>query len=209
MIKNWLFRIFVIGLLLLQAACTPIEKTPAAPLQIAPLDLFAGEAQKFKPFLGLMSGAVQVKYRGEGDVLRIDLEVWEDGKLSHSLGSSDYMLKQQEGDNQFDGEAIFSVQSLPDQAQPANKTSYQVTTALTSESGFTSTKLEWTVDAKQVASSTIELKEEKALQEGERVAVWGMQATDENAIHVVELTPESLQQTKWALIVFLSVTNNE
>ncbi|CAM5783944.1 MULTISPECIES: hypothetical protein [Brevibacillus] len=211
--KKWLGLILVAGLAVSAAACTPVEKAPEAAMQVKPVDLFAGDAQKFKPFLGLMSGAVQVKYRGKSNEIKTTLEVWEYGKKTQTLGELGESIRDKDGKEgkeeqySFDGEAIFSVKGS--QGEDPNKTHYEITVALTDKNGSTSSQLDWVVDAKQVASSPIELAEELNLQEGERAAVWGMQATDEQVIKTVDFTPESLKNAKWALLVFMSAGSEE
>ncbi|MEJ8543769.1 hypothetical protein [Brevibacillus borstelensis] len=209
--KKWLGLVLVAGFAVSTAACTQVEKAPEAAMQVKPVDLFAGEAQKFKPFLGLMSGAVQVKYGGHSNEIKTTLEVWEYGKKTETLGEFGESIRDKddkEGLYSFDGEAIFSVKGS--QGEDPNKTHYEITIALTNKNGSSSSsQLDWVVDAKQVASSPIELSEELNLQDGERAAVWGMQATDEGTIRTVDFTPESLKNAKWALLVFMSAGSGE
>ncbi|USG66984.1 hypothetical protein NDK47_06725 [Brevibacillus ruminantium] len=208
--KKWFGLVLVAGLAVSAAACTPVEKAPEAAMQVKPVDLFAGDAQKFKPFLGLMSGAVQVKYRGKSGEIKTTLEVWEYGKKTETLGEFGESIRDKDGKEglySFDGEAIFSVKGI--QGEDPNKTHYEITVALTDKNGSSSSQLDWVVDAKQVASSPIELAEELNLQDGERAAVWGMQATDEQIIRTVDFTPESLKNAKWALLVFMSAGSEE
>jgi hypothetical protein len=55
---------------LMLLACSTSVRTQPGMLRIEPVDLFAGEDKKFKPFLGVMSGAVKVSYEGKKEAIR-------------------------------------------------------------------------------------------------------------------------------------------
>jgi hypothetical protein len=58
--------LFVLSSLLL-LSCSNSERTQPGMLHIEPVDLFAGDAQKFKPFLGDVRGRQSVLRRKERD----------------------------------------------------------------------------------------------------------------------------------------------
>jgi hypothetical protein len=60
-----------------------------------------------------------------------------------------------------------------------------------------------------MGSGLIQLHDSVEVSEQEEAAVWGMQATDENVMYVMDFSPERLKQAKWALVVKLSAVDEE
>ncbi|MGC5326541.1 hypothetical protein [Brevibacillus sp. SYSU BS000544] len=175
-------------------------------LHIEPIDLFAGEAAKFKPFLGTMAGAVKLKYTGDKKEIQAEVELWENGVRTKTLGSVGSLIQgSQEGKQSFEGEFIVSIKK---EQVNENKPHFEVTSAIVDKDGSTASTI-YLVDRveKLTGLNSIPLNKSMDVSENSKVAVWGMQATDENVIETVELTPEGLQKVKWALVVTISLKN--
>ncbi|WP_127593076.1 hypothetical protein [Paenibacillus lautus] len=54
-------------------------------IEFTPVDLFQGDAAKFKLFLGPMTGAFKLKY--EGNKPNLDIDIWKNGQKVDSAGS--------------------------------------------------------------------------------------------------------------------------
>lgn len=172
-------------------------------LHVEPIDLFAGEAQKFQPFLGTMSGAVKLKYGGNKNVITAKIELWENGtktKTYSSIGTS--MQDSQDKTKDYEGEFIASIKTV---SIEGSKPLYEITTAFANKNGTASSITYIDRDNRNTGSNTIQLNKSLDVSENDEVAVWGMQVTDKNEWETIDLTPERLKKAKWALIFKLSV----
>ncbi|WP_028612586.1 hypothetical protein [Paenibacillus harenae] len=172
-------------------------------LHVEPIDLFAGEARKFQPFLGTMSGAVKLKYGGNKNDISAKIELWEKGtktKTYSSIGIS--MQDSQDKTKDYEGEFIASIKTV---SIEGSKPLYEITTAFANKNGTASSITYIDRDIRNTGSNTIQLNKSLDVSENDEVAVWGMQATDKNEWETIDLTPEGLKNAKWALIFKLSV----
>jgi hypothetical protein len=172
-------------------------------LHVEPIDLFAGEARKFQPFLGTMSGAVKLKYGGNKNDISAKIELWENGtktKTYSSIGTS--MQDSQDKTKDYEGEFIVSIKTV---SIEGSKPLYEITTAFADKNGTASSITYIDRDIRNTGSNTIQLNKSLDVSENDEVAVWGMQATDKNEWETIDLTPERLKNAKWALIFKLSV----
>jgi hypothetical protein len=210
-------KLTLIGLILiivlLMCACSKDESNQPEPtltkhvlgtaLHVEPIDLFAGEARKFQPFLGTMSGAVKLKYGGNKNDISAKIELWENGtkmKTYSSIGTSirDSQIKTKD----YEGEFIASIKTV---SIEGSKPLYEITTAFANKNGTASSVTYIDRDIRHKGSNTIQLNKSLEASENDEVAVWGMQATDKNEWETIDLTPERLKDAKWALIFKLSI----
>ena len=63
------------------------ENLEPASIKLTPIDLFDGEAGKFKNFLGSMSGAIKLEYEGSKPNASLDIDIWENGRKVDTAGS--------------------------------------------------------------------------------------------------------------------------
>jgi hypothetical protein len=202
--QRWLLCL-VFGMAIVLCACGIQETVKPATLRVEPVDLFAGDAKKFQPFLGEMSGSVKLKYDGEKKVLRATAEIWENGRKTKELGSiGSSILNTDENSKKFEGEFIVSLKNQQSDAQSGSeaRTSYTATVSFYQYDGSSST-VTFQVDAPTKHTSKMEVRLDKPLEaaETEQVAVWGMQATDENVMRTIDFTPESLKNAKWVIVI--------
>ena len=183
---------------------TAITKQVEGPsLHVEPIDLFAGEARKFQPFLGTMSGAVKLKYDGNKDDITATIELWENGTKTKTYSSiSTAMQDSHEKTKDYEGEFIASIKTV---SIEGSKPLYEITSAFANKNGTSSTVTYIDRDSRLNGSNTIQLNQTLDVAENEAVSVWGMQATDKNEWETVDFTPERLKTARWALIFKLSV----
>ncbi|MFS0869060.1 hypothetical protein AB3N00_03880 [Paenibacillus xylanilyticus] len=96
---------------------TPDHSKPNR-ITLTPIDLSQGEAARFKPFLGMMSGAFKLAYEGSKPYARLDMDIWENGKKVDSAGSIGdlfFSLEGQEKSNEID--LIISIDSVSTEEQ--------------------------------------------------------------------------------------------
>ncbi|WP_047152784.1 hypothetical protein [Aneurinibacillus tyrosinisolvens] len=104
-------------------------------LTVSPVNLFDGDAAKFRAFLGSMSGAVKLKYKG-------------------NKPSSEFEIEK---------------------------------------------------NPKMNSSVTLQLNDDLQVPDSREIAIWGMQATDENSISASGSIDEASKKAKWALICRVSL----
>jgi hypothetical protein len=198
--------LFVLSSLMLLACSTSVRTQPGM-LRIEPVDLFAGEDKKFKPFLGVMSGAVKVSYEGKKEAIRAVFEVWENGVGTKTGKTFGELTRASNRSRYYDGQFLISV-TEPD-GNRAGSSRYVITAAFVDDKGHASYRTELAADQKHTASGLIQLHDSVEVSEQEEAAVWGMQATDEGVLYVMDFSPERLKQAKWALVVKLSAVDEE
>lgn len=180
-----------------------IKQVEGASLHVEPIDLFAGEARKFQPFLGTMSGAVKLKYGGTKNNISAKIDLWENGtktKTYSSIGTS--MQYSQKKTKDYEGEFIASIKAV---SLEGSKPLYEITAAFANQNGTSSAITYIDRDSRLNGISTIQLNQSLDVPENKEVAVWGIQATDKNEWETVDFTPERLKTARWALVFKLSV----
>ncbi|WP_141499851.1 hypothetical protein [Paenibacillus luteus] len=198
----------VIMLLVVLSGCSEASSEKSGVLTVKPFELFEGDAKRYQPFLGSMSGAVKLNYKGTKSNVRVSMEVWENGALKEPEQSSlsSALQQSQNGDRVMDGELVVSVKQQTDEITP-KKTKYNVTVALNDQGGTSSTEYEVTADIAVSSSMPIVLgNNELVIDEAEEAAVWGMQAS-ENGMQTVSFTQEMLKDVKWAIVFKISLSD--
>lgn len=182
---------------------TITKQVEGTSLHVEPIDLFAGEARKFQPFLGTMSGAVKFKYNGSKNDITATIELWENGTKTKTYSSiSTTMQDSLEKTKEYEGEFIASIKTV---SIEGSKPLYEITSAFANKNGTSSAVTYIDRDSSLNGSNTIQLNQTLDVEDNEAVSVWGMQATDKNEWETVDFTPERLKTARWALIFKLSV----
>ncbi|GIP45474.1 hypothetical protein J45TS6_39330 [Paenibacillus sp. J45TS6] len=91
----------------------PPENLEPTSIKLTPIDLFDGEAGKFKNFLGSMSGGIKLEYEGSKPNASLDIDIWENGKkvdTAGSIGDLFYSLDEQKRSNEV--EIIISIDTV-------------------------------------------------------------------------------------------------
>ncbi|OMF24160.1 hypothetical protein BK133_23385 [Paenibacillus sp. FSL H8-0548] len=191
------------------SGCLNTDSNKPNMLQVKEVDLFAGDAKKFQPFLGAMSGAIKINYTGSKQSIRADLEIWENGVKKETLSSfmGTLISESKRGDRVFDGEFIISVKQQ-NEMDNANKTRFKITSAFIDQGGSISSGTEVAADLALTGSRTINFgNQAQEFSEDEEIAIWGLQAS-EGIMQAVDLTPEMLKRVSFAMIVKISLQDN-
>jgi hypothetical protein len=205
--RRMLIICFVLVLSTALFGCAKSEQNKMGLLNVKPFELFSGDAKKFQPFLGSMSGAIKLKYKGNKKSIKANIEIWENGTKKETLKSGSIIQISKSGDYVFDSEFVISVKKQNDTAN-ANKTRYAVTSAFIDQKSSTSYEMQIETDNQLTASMPIVLNNKgQVISENEVIAVWGMQATDQNSMQTVDFTPEMLKRVRWAMIVKISLAD--
>jgi hypothetical protein len=187
-------------------SCSAADGEPV--FQVTPTELFTGDAVKFKPFLE-NAGAVQVKYSGEKESIRLLAEVWVNGELQDihpQLGG--FLTKEtKHGLRTWNGEVIVSIDVTENEEGHSRYTAKSV---FFEDDGHVSYGYTFDADEAHTAFGHIPLgHEQRVSPEDGELAIWGFQATSQNILHATDLTPEQLKQTDWAIVFNLAASDVE
>ncbi|MEF3310503.1 hypothetical protein PV433_16590 [Paenibacillus sp. GYB004] len=190
-------------LLLLLTGCTekvgnPVpesEQQPAA-VTVTPVDLFKGEAAKFQPFLGAMSGAFRLHYEGNKPNASLDIGIWQNGRRTASLGSVGDLFLHSADDPNREVEVIISMEPVSVEGKQDS-----IRIKVSSGSSLVTFTAPW--DEQLTARGVISFAEPRSFPVEGSVHVWGMQGTSNNEIHTADFSPESLSRLERAIIFTL------
>ncbi|KKO55424.1 hypothetical protein [Paenibacillus sp. DMB20] len=180
---------------------SPGNNPKSAKIKLTPVDLFQGEAAKFKLFLGAMSGAFKLEYEGSKPNASLDIDIWKNGQKVDSAGSiGDLFYSSDEQKSSNEVEVVISVETVSIEGQ--NEFSMiKVSTVDHSGSSLSTFTIPW--DKKLTARGLIQDTGPHSFTTDQPVHVFGMQATSSNEIYTADLSPESLSRTEWALVFTL------
>lgn len=177
------------------------SKNESTEITLKPVDLFKGDGEKFKLFLGDMSGAFKLRYEGYRPHASLDIDIWKDGKKVESVGSiGDLFFDSAVEEKDDEIEVIVSIDtiSIKDQADDLNK----IKISIRNDSGASLYTLTTPWD-KALGTRGVIQKEPSTFTTEESVHVWGMQATSTYTIRVLDFSPESLGSIEQAIIFTL------
>ncbi|MBH5320340.1 hypothetical protein I6N90_21340 [Paenibacillus sp. GSMTC-2017] len=172
----------------------------AAKITVTTVDLFKGDAEKFKPFLGNMSGSFKLNYKGTKPNAILDVELWENGKKSKSLGSLFDIFWRSEKAKRNELEFIISIDTTFVEGQDDLS---EIKIVEKSERGTNSYGFSHLWDKKIKAHGLISTRSPYTFPAKGDVHIWGMHATTTNQIRVSDFSPESLKNMETAIIVTL------
>jgi hypothetical protein len=197
--------VFVLVVLLSLTGCVaeaekPVPESKDGPTKITltSVDLFKGDGAKFLPFLGAMSGAINLRYEGNKPNANLDIDIWQNGKKVASSGSiGDLFFSSTDWERQ-EVEVIVSIDIVSTDGQDQFN---QI--KVSSGSSLATFTVPW--DKKLSTRGMIYHTEPRTFNadESESVYVLGMQATSTNQMITTDFSPESLSRLEWALIFTL------
>lgn len=169
-------------------------KTKENKITLTPVDVFAGDAAKFKPFLGTMSGAFKLSYEGNQPNVWLDLDIWENGKKVATKGSIGQLFySSEENPSSGEVEVIMSVDTVPVEGNDDIRL-----IKVAAGSGLYTTTIPW--DNKLTLQGLFQNNEEQSFTYNQPIYAFGVQATSANSMITAEPTAESLSKTEWALV---------
>lgn len=177
------------------------ETETTTTLKLTPLDLFQGDAAKFKLFLGTMAGSFKLEYDGPKPDAILDIDIWENGQKADSAGLiGDLFFSSGEQQRSNEVEIIISVDTIMIEGKHKFCT-IKVSNVHQSGSSLATFTIPW--DEKLTGRATLENTEPISFTAEQPVHVFGMQATSSNEMYTLDLSPESLSKAEWALVFTL------
>ncbi|WP_219834007.1 hypothetical protein [Paenibacillus sp. R14(2021)] len=194
-------------LMLLTAGCTPLFESHApeqeagpAVMTLTPVDLSVGKGAKFRPFLGVMSGAFKLRYEGNKPHARLDIDIWKDGKKAASSGSIGDLFYSSDGSGGREIEVIIAVDTVPVEGKEELRI-VKVNTIDDTGSSLMTFTAKW--DKRLTSRVLLQTAERITFKADEDVHVWGIQATSTGMIRTADLSEASLSGIEWGLIFTL------
>jgi hypothetical protein len=192
------------GLMVLLSGCSGSEPPAPPPEQhnnrtvitLTPVNLFEGEAAKYRLFLGNMSGAFKLSYEGDKPKASLDIDIWRNGKKVEKAGAIGDVFFRPDGSGSREIEVIISIETIA-----VNGQGEQAVIKAATGSGFATFTIPW--DKKLTGRGLIASHEPRTFTAGKAVHVWGMQATSTNEIRTADFSPESMSMLEWAVIFTL------
>ncbi|MGG4343157.1 hypothetical protein [Paenibacillus lautus] len=173
----------------------------SAKIELTPVDLFQGDAAKFKLFLGPMTGAFKLKYKGNKPNASLEIDIWKNGKKVDSAGAIRdlfYSSNEQKGSHEVELIICVDTESIGGQQEFSK---IKVNTISHSGSSLSTFTIPW--DKKLTAHGLIQDMRPRSFTIDQPVHVFGMHATSTNKIHTADLSTDSLRTTEWALVFTL------
>lgn len=217
MIKSPIYKsgmpIILCMLLLWASGCAPLfkSKTPEpdasdepTKITLTPVDLFKGDAAKFRPFLGMMSGGFQLRYEGKKPNAKLDIDIWENGKKTASYGSIGDLFHTGDRESR-EIEVIVSIETISNGEQDEF---YNLKVGTVRDSGTSLASFTLPRNKSLAAQGIIQHHQPLEFTAGKPVHVWGMQATRSNEIHTADFSQESLSNLEWSLIITRGLMSN-
>ncbi|MHA6485196.1 hypothetical protein ACX1C1_25225 [Paenibacillus sp. strain BS8-2] len=194
--------ILLIAVMLAVSGCTAesnVRNDTDTAITLTPIPLFEGDAAKYKPFLGAMSGSFKLKYQGTRTI-DLDLEIWENGRKTGSAGSLGSIFEQYSERNTDEIEFIISIENLPVTDDNAEQQASSIKIADIRPAGNTSYGFTVSRDIALSAQGLIGYQDPITFEDDASAYVWGWHTTSTNSIHTLDFSPESLAKIEWALL---------
>ncbi|NBD27400.1 hypothetical protein [Paenibacillus glycinis] len=182
-------------------ATAPGGKPRPAQMKLTPIDLFEGDAAKFKLFLGPMTGAFQLAYEGDKPNVSLDIDIWKNGRkvsAAGAMGDLFYYPGEQKGSHEV--ELVISIDAVTIEGKNRFST---IKVGIVGQAGSSLSTFTIPWDEKLTARGLLQDAEPRSFTADRPVHVFGMQATSSNGIQTADFSPESLGQTEWALVFTL------
>lgn len=177
-------------------ACSGKEVTNNS-IKISPSKLFQGETTRLEPHMDMITGCVDVQYKGNKDNIGVKYEIWENGVLE----SENNLLLSSMDNNVFNGEISISLKdAMNDKVEGQEK--MKIHTVIRTESGYSASSGYIDRFHKGYGFSPRELPNEINTLEDEETIIWGLAASD-GSFSSGENIEETARRAKWGLILKL------
>jgi len=197
--------------LLIVTACTDkndvIETADETQITLTPVDLFVGEAEKLKLFIGSMSGAFKLSYKGDKPHAILNIDIWEHGQRTNHGAISDLFFSSDENQRYDEIEVIITVETI----SIGEEDEYDVVKVGTTRDSGTSVgtyKIKKEKGLNLTGKSTMRYAQSQTFSTEDLTHVWGIQATSENYLQTVDLSQDSVENLEWGLVFTLEFSDD-
>lgn len=156
-------------LLLIFVGCTARDELGENQVEISPSSLFEGDAKRLQPHLDMVTGCVEVKYKGDKKGICVKYELWENGEIMEANDITSRFIK----DNEFNGTISIS---LKEDIRDENKCIMK--TFISDDKGFGGSTRPIENFYKGLSYGPEELQEKIVINDSEEIVVWGLSVYD-------------------------------
>jgi len=171
-----------------------------ANITLTPVDLFKGEAKKFRPFVGTMSGAIKLRYDGNKPNAYLSADIWKEGKKVSSACNMGDIFSNIGKSSKYETEVIMSINKISTEDQEDLN---EITISLYDDSGSSTITCKVPWDKTLTAHGHIAINEPVTFIAEDSVPIWGMKATSTNEMFSGDFSLQSLSRLEQAIILTL------
>jgi len=186
----------LLTILVLLSGCSQSEVKNDS-VKVIPSKLFQGDAVRLEPHMDMITGCVNVNYKGNKENIGLKYEIWKEGTLE----VSENILSSSNENNGFDGEVSISLKGVDNSDVELSK-SMELTTVIRTESGYSSSSIPIKRFNKEYGHSRQNLQNEIIKSEDENITIWGLVAGDTLSTGGEDIE-NTVKKAKWGLIIKL------
>ncbi len=154
-------------LALIFVGCAEREELGKNKAEISPSSIFEGDSKKLQPHMDMITGCVEVKYKGDKKSIGVKYEIWENGEIKADHNATSKFIK----NNEFDGTISIS---LREDIREENKCKMKI--FISDDKGFGGTTIPVENFYKDSGYGPEELQEKIVINDSEEVVIWGLAA---------------------------------
>lgn len=149
------------------SGCAPEAGLDNNQAEIKPSTLFQGDAKRLEPHMDMVTGCVEVKYKGDKKSIGAKYELWENGEIKETNNITSRFIE----NGEFDG--LISISLKED---IGNENRLKMKTCISDESGFVGSTVFIENFYKDLAYGPEELHEDVAIEDSQELSIWGLTA---------------------------------
>jgi hypothetical protein len=186
----------IIITILIITGCTAEKDATNSIFKVVPSKLFEGDTKKLEPHLDMITGCIEVEYKGNKESFGLKYEIWEEGKFIESNNVISTKIK----DDKFDGEVNISLKDILD--TNLEKSDLMIMkTVISDNSGYVASTKHIDRFDKEFGYGPIELQKEVNATENEEVTVWGLTANKDSYSTGGKDIEDEVKNASWGLIL--------
>lgn len=166
-------------------------------VKIVPSKLFKGDATSLEHHMDMITGCVDVNYKGNKENIGLKYEIWKDGNLE----VEENILSSSIQGDEFNGEISISLKDIINYNLESSE-SMRMNTVIRTESGYSASSKHIDGFDKEYGYSPQELITETNATEDEENIIWGLTAGDVLSAGG-ENIENAVKKAKWGMILKL------
>lgn len=166
-------------------------------VKVAPSKLFQGDAESLEFHMDMITGCVDVNYKGSKENIGLKYEIWKDGTLE----TKENILSSSIQGDKFNGEISISLKDIINYNLESSE-SIRINTVIRTEGGYSASSKHIDGFDKEYGYSPQELPTEINSTEDEEIIIWGLTAGDVLSSGGEDIE-NAVKKAKWGMILKL------
>lgn len=188
--------LFLLILIVFITGCSG-EEVKNNSVKVVPSKLFQGDAKSLEPHMDMITGCVDVNYKGSKENMGLKYEIWKDGALE----AKNNLLSTPIEGNGFNGEISISLKDTMT-ANFERSESIGMKTVLRTEDGHSASSIPIDRFNEEYGYSPKELQNEINVTDNKEIAIWGLEAGETLSAGGEDIE-KAVKKAKWGLILKL------